>query len=369
MTYTNNVDSFYTDYAYFGSQADKNTQNYPLSIQANGDSGALLRFTSLGATSKSSVQDHWQLNGAKGSLSFSEVDENGKEQNRLFLRKGGNVGIGTTEVEARLHIVDTPSDASGKTLILGKTTDSHLRLGYHEDYSWIQSYGSRPLLINPLQNHVGINTLKPEHALDVTGDIRARGHIRATGDIGATGHIRAEGNMGATGDIRATGKIQGQNARPLQQQMVHRRILFGVAGQDAKEYTNELTTIVDVYGPFRNADNPYGYGVPPTQPNATRKYRLYVIYSDIMNQPEAKNQIATATHIQFSFLDETGGFVLRLPLTDGHKTTYRDAYSEFFAEERQGHASIGMRAAGLATGKPGSGKVAHIELQAWDFFE
>jgi hypothetical protein len=74
----------------------------------------------------------------------------------MVLEQGGNIGIGTTSPAAKLQIINTNQDATGNTLILGPTTQSNLRLGYHADYSWIQSHQGKPLVINPISNLVAI---------------------------------------------------------------------------------------------------------------------------------------------------------------------------------------------------------------------
>jgi hypothetical protein len=66
--------------------------------------------------------------------------------------------IGANSSAARLQIVHTPQDATGNAVIIGTTDQSHLRLGYHQDYSWIQSQGGTPLSINPVGNKVLVNT-------------------------------------------------------------------------------------------------------------------------------------------------------------------------------------------------------------------
>ena len=53
----------------------------------------------------------------------------------------------------------TFSDAAGQQLVIGNTNESNLRLGRNSNYSWIQSHGSKPLLINPLGNNVCINNV------------------------------------------------------------------------------------------------------------------------------------------------------------------------------------------------------------------
>lgn len=85
------------------------------------------------------------------------------------------VGIGTAAPEGKLQILHTPQDANGNAVIVGPTTGANLRLGYHTDYSWIQSHGSKPLAINPVGNSVGIARTAPEATLDVARGSAAGG--------------------------------------------------------------------------------------------------------------------------------------------------------------------------------------------------
>ncbi|MEV4254344.1 LamG domain-containing protein [Spirillospora sp. NPDC049652] len=72
---------------------------------------------------------------------------------------GGNVVIGGTKAEGRLHVLNTQQTASGDTLVLGPTDQSHLRLGYHKDYTWVQGRGASSLLtLNPDGGNVAIGT-------------------------------------------------------------------------------------------------------------------------------------------------------------------------------------------------------------------
>lgn len=85
---------------------------------------------------------------------------------------GQRTGIGTTAPEAKLQIVDTSQDPNGGTLIIGPTAQANLRFGYNADYSWIQSHGGKPLVINGIgTNNVAIGaTTAPPAKLTVTAD-------------------------------------------------------------------------------------------------------------------------------------------------------------------------------------------------------
>jgi hypothetical protein len=99
----------------------------------------------------------------------------------------GSVGVGTMDPQAKLQVIHTPQDSNGDALQLGPDEGSNLRLGYHQDYSWIQSHGSRPLRINEMGNDVvanlgggsfGIGTASPQARLHVAGDVFVDGQIR-----------------------------------------------------------------------------------------------------------------------------------------------------------------------------------------------
>lgn len=108
------------------------------------------------------------------------------------LQVGGKLAIGTpqAQAQARLHVVNTPQDASGNTLILGDTNSSNLRLGYNTEYSWIQSHGSKPLSINAIGNNVGIGITLPIAKLDIAQAARTGTHptnvkgLYVSGDFG-----------------------------------------------------------------------------------------------------------------------------------------------------------------------------------------
>ncbi|BDD12883.1 hypothetical protein FUAX_53150 (plasmid) [Fulvitalea axinellae] len=71
----------------------------------------------------------------------------------------GNVGVGYTSPKTKLHIIGDPTmpDKYG-ALVIGPTGDkANLRMGYTDDYSWIQAHGSRPLYINYIGNNTILN--------------------------------------------------------------------------------------------------------------------------------------------------------------------------------------------------------------------
>lgn len=98
------------------------------------------------------------------------------------------VGIGTSTPAAKLHILHDNQDANGNALIIGPTEQSNLRLGYHQDYSWAQSHGSKPLAINPLGNNVGIGTTSPDARLTVRSDATHL-QLRRESDAAGTGNL------------------------------------------------------------------------------------------------------------------------------------------------------------------------------------
>ncbi len=119
----------------------------------------------------------------KGIMRTDGTFQVGNNGSRFVVNADSKVGIGTVAPEARLHIVDTPQGPRGSTLVLGSTSTTNLRLGYHSDYTWIQSHGEKPLHINELGNNtiinlqkgnVGIGTDAPSEKLQVIGNIRAQ---------------------------------------------------------------------------------------------------------------------------------------------------------------------------------------------------
>ena len=99
---------------------------------------------------------------------------NADQHLNLLPRGTGGVGIGTKKPAAKVHIINQSQDGNGNTLILGPTNQSNLRLGYHQSYSWIQSHGSKPLVLNPVGNFVGIGTTEPAAKVHIEGGSDAK---------------------------------------------------------------------------------------------------------------------------------------------------------------------------------------------------
>ena len=147
----------------------------------------------------------------------------GQGNSRLFIDAGtGKVGIGTTNAQARLQVINAPQDANGDTLILGPTTAANLRMGYHSDYSWIQSHGGKPLAINPLGNNVAIGKPIAADKLDIYDGT-------TTGEGGITLHRGRYARLSIVSDNYWSGIELRRNAG-------------GEAGRPHIDFTNDLTT-------------------------------------------------------------------------------------------------------------------------------
>ena len=90
-------------------------------------------------------------------------------------------------------VVPQPQEPSGQILVLGPTNASNLRLGYHQDYSWIQSHGGKPLLINRLGTNIGIgSTINPVAKLDIASATRTGTHPTAVKGLYITGDFNSD---------------------------------------------------------------------------------------------------------------------------------------------------------------------------------
>jgi len=117
----------------------------------------------------------------------------------------GNVGIGTTSPGYALDVSGIINTSSGSP------SGSGTALGYISgSYGWIQSFGSKPLAINPLGNNVGIGKTSPGVKLDVAGAVRTSDGLRI-GPWGGSEIILYTGSGCNSGDTQ----IAINNGRPL----------------------------------------------------------------------------------------------------------------------------------------------------------
>jgi cytoskeletal protein CcmA (bactofilin family) len=157
-------------------------------------------------------------------------------------------------------------------------------------------------------------------------------------------------------DVRVTGDLEARNGLPLKNQLVHRRPLYGIGGQTYKNYTNQETLLVRVYGPFE-------YAVPQPQAGATRYFRLYAVYTDFLQTS------GSFTAVTFKpWAGGSGKATFKLPLTWGNYDAYRDGFSNWLeGQPMTGHAEISLKTVGA--GSTAKGQLAYLEMEAWDYFE
>ncbi len=137
----------------------------------------------------------------------------------FVITKGGNVGVGTTTPDQKLHVDGGRLKIVNSGDLTWAGANSGLELGHFTgNYGYIQTYNSTPLRINPLGNSVllvpngigavGIGTASPTARLNVNGGVLS---ITNSGTSVRGGGVGIE-----MGSLNTFGYIQTYQSRPLQ---------------------------------------------------------------------------------------------------------------------------------------------------------
>lgn len=115
---------------------------------------------------------------------------------QIQMNSTGNVGIGNINIISRLNIQPQLTEPSASNLLIGNwwsENEGCISIGVHNNYSWLQSWHSKPLYINRQGNNVifcnqfpwgdvgiGYNITTPSAKLHVNGSIYATGTITSS---------------------------------------------------------------------------------------------------------------------------------------------------------------------------------------------
>jgi hypothetical protein len=103
----------------------------------------------------------------------------GDPANALVVNNDGNVGIGTTAPERRLHVSDGLRVQSGGQAIELRSDLGAVDLTSPSSDLYISSQGgNRNVILNHTGGRVGVNTATPGTTLDVNGDVHIQGTMR-----------------------------------------------------------------------------------------------------------------------------------------------------------------------------------------------
>jgi hypothetical protein len=197
--------------------------------------------------------------------------------------------------------------------------------------------------------------------LRVTGVQTYAGTTTVDGDYTINGQLIVGGNA-TLGDastdvttVNGTLKIDGSLQEIGKYEEVHRRPLFGIAG-DLQFQTDSIVfeDIVDYYGLDQ-------YALPTVKSGATRYYRLYLVYSDDITGTQATaGQKATVRILNNSSVSKD----LDISTSWGSANGRRDAFTGYFTDLPTGNGKLQakLEQAGNNLG------IRWVELVAYDKF-
>jgi hypothetical protein len=195
--------------------------------------------------------------------------------------------------------------------------------------------------------------------LTVTGQTKYAGTTQVNGDYYISGNLYVSGNStlgNASSDtttVNGTLVVNGNVQEVGSYEEVHRRPLFGIAGD--LQFQTDSTVFEDIVYNYQ----PSAYALPSAQTGSTRYYRLYVIYSDdITGTQQTNGQKATIRLAGATNKD------IDLPYTWGDPNNRRDWYSDYFTDLPNDHTTIQAKLA-LSGNSLG---IRWIELIAYDKF-
>ncbi len=152
--------------------------NRPLTVQAQGGSQELIGFKDPTGATKWHINQN--LGGSNPGLNFVET---GVADARLFLKAGGNVGIGTTtpgfklDVNARIRLRQGGDSSAGLWLFQTTPNSDRAFVGMASDNQvgfWGNTGAQWGLVMDTTTGNVGIGTTSPGFKLDVNTRIRLR---------------------------------------------------------------------------------------------------------------------------------------------------------------------------------------------------
>ena len=167
----------------------------------------------LGAVQISS--SHNKTGNSEGAyLYLGRRDINtGKDLKHVSYDVDGNIGIGTTNPDAKLHIVtDTNSSTdNGVKFKAGGPNNSHSAWGPSNDWYIRSGHSNGKVILQDTGGNVGIGTSAPAAKLHNVGSMRNDGTSTLNGNLTVNGNTSLKGSLGVSGSSNFDGSITGND--------------------------------------------------------------------------------------------------------------------------------------------------------------